>query len=136
MTVRRAARADLPAIVRLLFDDALGRTREEYRDPLPEGYVRAFEQIDAGPRMELIVAEIEGEVVGTLQLMFLPHLSRGGGTRAQVEAVRIDSRYRNTGLGTRLMEWTIQRAREEGCDQMQLTSNAVRKDAHRFYERL
>jgi GNAT superfamily N-acetyltransferase len=136
MTVRRATRADLPAIVRLLFDDPLGRTREEYRDPLPEGYVRAFERIDADPRVELVVVELDGAIVGTLQLMFLPHLTRGGGTRAQVEAVRIDGRYRNRGLGGELMRWAIERARAEGCGLMQLTTNVARADAHRFYKRL
>lgn len=136
LTVRQATRADLPTIIRLLFDDSLGRAREEYRVPLPDGYVQAFERIDADPRIELVVAELDGDVVGTLQLMFLPHLSHGGGTRAQVEAVRIDSRHRGSGLGTQFMRWAIERARDEDCSVVQLTTNVARTDAHRFYERL
>ena len=136
VTVRRALRADLPDIVRLLADDPLGQSREQYRDPLPESYYEAFERIDADPRVELVVAEIDGEIVGTLQLMFLPHLTRGGGMRGQIEAVRVDERYRNRGLGRYLMAWAIDRAREQGCRMVQLTTNAARVDAHRFYERL
>jgi GNAT superfamily N-acetyltransferase len=136
LSVRRARREDLPAVVRLLADDPLGSTREEFREPLPEGYYAAFERIDADPRFELVVAELDGEIVGTLQLMFLPHLTHGGGTRAQVEAVRVGARHRSLGLGRRMMLWAIERAREEGCTLMQLTTNAARKDAHRFYERL
>lgn len=134
--MRRARREDLPAIVRLLADDPLGRTREAISERLPEGYYAAFERIDTDPRVELVVAELDGEIVGTLQLMFLPHLTHGGGTRAQVEAVRVDSRHRSRGLGRRMMQWAIERAREEGCSLMQLTTNVARRDAHRFYERL
>jgi len=136
LEIRLARREDLAAIVQLLADDPLGRTREEFRERLPAGYYAAFERIDADPRVELVVAELDGEIVGTLQLMFLPHLTHGGGMRAQVEAVRVDSRYRNRGLGQELMGWAIERAREEGCTLMQLTTNIARKDAHRFYQRL
>lgn len=134
--MRRARREDLPGIVRLLADDPLGRTREAFSERLPEGYYTAFERIDADPRVELVVAELDGEIVGTLQLMFLPHLTHGGGTRAQVEAVRVDARHRSRGLGRRMMQWAIERAREEGCSLMQLTTNVARTDAHRFYARL
>ena len=34
------------------------------------------------------------------------------------------------------MEWVIQRARDRDCRMVQLTTNRVRVDAHRFYERL
>ena len=133
---RRAARVDVPAIVRLLAEDDLGSQREKITDPLPESYFSAFEQIDLNPNHELIVAEKNGEVIGTLHLIFLPSLSYQGGTRAQVESVRVDRRFRNQGTGRQMMEWAIERARQRGCHLMQLTSHAARKDAHRFYERL
>jgi len=34
------------------------------------------------------------------------------------------------------MLWAIERAKEKGCISMQLTTNAERTDAHRFYENL
>lgn len=136
LTIRRAARADLPAIVRLLADDELGRRRERSADPLPASYYAAFAAIDADPAHELVVVERAGEIVGTLQLTVLPYLTYQGGTRAQIEAVRVARRYRDLGIGRSLFEWAIERARERGCHLVQLTTNATREDAQRFYARL
>ena len=133
---RRAVRADIPDIVRMLADDELGSHRERYETPLPESYYKAFEEIERDPHHELIVAEQNGEVIGTLQLMFLPSISYQGGLRSQVESVRVDNRYQNKGLGGQMMKYAIERARLRGAHIMQLTSHQSRKDAHRFYERL
>jgi ribosomal protein S18 acetylase RimI-like enzyme len=133
---RNARREDLPAIVRLLADDDLGREREKYEEPLPSSYYAAFEQITVDPNHELIVAESGRKVIGTLHLMFQPSISFQGGLRAQVESVRVDKECRNLGIGSRMMEWTIKRARQRGAHVIQLTSHLSRKDAHRFYEKL
>ena len=133
---RLANHADLPSSVRMLADDELGSQREQYEDPLPESYIKAFEQIDNDPNHELIVAELDGEVVGALQLMFLPSISFQGGLRAQVESVRVDTNLRSKGIGSKLMEWTIERAKARGAYVVQLTTHRSREDAHRFYERL
>jgi GNAT superfamily N-acetyltransferase len=133
---RRARREDLPDIVRMLADDELGRQREKCEDPLPESYYTAFQQINTDPNQELIVAQLDGKVVGTLHLMFLPSISYQGQLRAQVESVRVDKQYQNQGIGSDMMKWTIERAKEYGAHMMQLTSNKARQDAHRFYERL
>src|ERR1051325_8426265 len=133
---RRATREDVPSIVRLLAEDDLGSQRECYEDPLPKSYYTAFEQIDQDVHHELIVAELNGEVIGTLHLMFLPSLSYQGGLRAQVESVRVDQKYRGQGIGSELMKWTIARAKEHNAHLVQLTTHGSRSDAHRFYERL
>ena len=39
LIIRRASAEDLPAIVRMLADDPLGKTRERYAEPLPEAYL-------------------------------------------------------------------------------------------------
>jgi len=133
---RRAKWDDLPAIVRLLADDELGSQREQYEEPLPETYYAAFEQIDCDSNHELIVAERDGKVIGTLHLMFLPSLSFQGGSRAQVESVRIDDSLRGKGIGSKLMKWTIEKAKSRGAHVLQLTTHGSRANAHRFYERL
>ncbi len=133
---RLATRADVPAIVRLLAEDKLGSQRERFETPLPQAYYAAFEAIAADSHQELIVAELNGEVIGTLQLMYLPSLSYQGGTRAQVESVRVLQRLRSQGIGAEMMKWAIERARQRGCHMMQLTSHKSRTDAHRFYEKL
>ena len=124
----------MPAIVAMLADDALGATRESPDDLTP--YRKAFQDIDADPNQFLAVADRDGEVVGTLQLTYLPGLSRKGGTRAQIEAVRVRATERGTGLGSQLITWAVDQARERGCILVQLTTDTARTDAHRFYEQL
>ncbi|MFD5468451.1 GNAT family N-acetyltransferase [Kitasatospora sp. NPDC127059] len=134
LTIRRAIEADLPAIVAMLADDPLGATRESPDDLTP--YRTAFARIDADPHQHLVVAERTGRTVGTLQLTLVPGLSRTGSTRAIIEGVRVHADERGSGLGTELIQWAVDRARELGADLVQLTSDATRTDAHRFYERL
>ena len=132
---RDARREDLPAIVALLGDDALGAEREGTVD---DAYRVAFEQVQSDPRSRLIVAVAEegGQVAGTLQLSLLPGLSRHGMLRAQVEGVRVAAAQRGQGLGRAMIEWAIGQAREHGCGLIQLTSDKRRHDAVRFYESL
>jgi ribosomal protein S18 acetylase RimI-like enzyme len=133
---RRATAADVPAIVRMLADDTLGATRERVTSPLPQSYVDAFHAIDRDPNIELIVAESNGVVVGTVQLTYMPGLSRQGMWRATIEAVRVATSERGKGIGAAMIQETIARARQRGCGLVQLTSDRSRDDARRFYERL
>ncbi|WAP57098.1 GNAT family N-acetyltransferase [Streptomyces sp. S465] len=132
--IRRATADDLPAIVAMLADDPLGARRESPDDPAP--YRAAFERLDRDPNQRLVVAVQDGRTVGTLQLTMIPGLSRRGATRSIIEGVRIHADVRGGGLGTQLIEWAIEESRRAGCALVQLTSDATRTDAHRFYERL
>ncbi|MFF2144950.1 GNAT family N-acetyltransferase [Kitasatospora sp. NPDC058190] len=134
LAIRRAIEGDLPAIVAMLADDPLGATRESPDDLTP--YRTAFARIDSDPHQHLVVAERAGRVVGTLQLTVVPGLSRVGATRTIIEAVRIHADERGSGLGTELIQWAVERSRALEADLVQLTSDATRTDAHRFYERL
>ena len=134
ISIRRACREDLPAIVALLLDDPLGAQRESAADLTP--YENAFQEIDRDPRQFLAVMERDGVVMGTQQRTLLPGLSYQGATRLQIESVRIAASERGGGLGTRLIEWAIDYAREQDCLLIQLASNATRLDAHRFYHQL
>lgn len=133
---RRAARGDLENIVRLLADDPLGARREAYTLPLPERYAVAFDAIDRDPNNELVVVELEGNVVGVLQLTYVPGMTYQGSWRASIEGVRIDASLRSGGLGRSLLLWAIERARSRRCRLVQLTSDKARPDALRFYESL
>jgi GNAT superfamily N-acetyltransferase len=136
LEMRQATFDDIPVIVRMLADDFLGRQREDTSLPLNENYIAAFREIDADPNNELIVAELGGEIVGTLQLVITPSLSYKGSKRSMVESVRVDSKLRGQGIGRQMMLWAMERARERGCISMHLTSHGERQDAHRFYEKL
>lgn len=134
--VRPAGREDVPAIVRLLADDVLGAQRERVEEPVAPIYLRAFDEMAGQPGNELLVAVRDGEVIGCLQLVIIAGLSRAGMRRAQIEGVRVSSRHRGQQVGERLVTDAIARARAAGCGLVQLTSDATRIDARRFYERL
>ena len=99
ITFRKATRDDLGAIIALLADDEFGRTRERVETPPADCYVKAFEAICADPNQQVVVAMQDGAVVGTMELTFLPRLSRQGQWRGQIEAVRIAAGLRGAGAG-------------------------------------
>ncbi len=134
LTFRPARAEDIPAIVALLADDPLGAQRE---DPAATGpYLAAFKAIDSDPNHLLLVMTRGDDVLGTLQLSFLPGLSHRGAWRGQVEAVRVARSTRGQGLGELLLNHAINECRARGCTVVQLTTDRSRVDAHRFYERL
>lgn len=133
--MRSAIAADLPAILALLADDALGRGREA---PAAEraAYERAFAAIEDDPNNLLVVMEDAGDIIGCFQLTLIPGLSRKGAWRGQIESVRVAAHRRGQGLGEKMMHWAIAECRRRGCALVQLTTDKRRPDAHRFYERL
>jgi GNAT superfamily N-acetyltransferase len=136
LTIRPAARDDLPAIVALLAEDTIPVDREDASLPLDPRYIAAFEALDRDPNHLLVAAEHDGRIVGTLQLSFLPGMSFRGMLRGQIESVRIASDLRGHGFGAELMAWAVEQCRARGCRLVQLTSTSSRLAAHRFYERL
>ena len=133
---RSATVDDLPAIVALLIDDPLGKLREDLSSPPNLAYLAAFEAIERDPNQLLVVADRAGEVVGCLQLSFLPGLSHLGMWRGQIEGVRVASSRRGSGIGKAMIQWAIEQCRGRGCGLVQLTTDKRRTDAHRFYEGL
>jgi GNAT superfamily N-acetyltransferase len=136
LTIREANAGDIATIVAMLADDPLGQTRDDPRLPLDAAYLRAFDAIASDPNQLLVVAERGTEVIGTLQLSFLPSLSRKGAWRGQIEAVRIAAGERGSGIGRMLIGWAIDTCRSRGCALVQLTSDRSRSRAHEFYESL
>ena len=128
-----ATRDDLTQIVALYVEDQLGKTRET-GDLGP--YLAAFDEIDADPNQTLVVGRDADEVVATLQLTFIPNLTREGAKRAQIEAVHVRHGRQGEGIGTAMMEYAIGLAREAGCRLVQLTTDRRRDGTVEFYERL
>ncbi len=133
---RIATKLDLDRIVEMLADDVLGSKRERYERPLPDSYIKAFQAITADPNNELVVACRGEEIIGVQQITFTPYITHQGGWRATIEGVRTSSSERGKGLGTELIRFGIQRAKERGCHLVQLTTDKKREDALRFYESL
>jgi len=133
---RRATRADLEAIVDMLVDDYIGAKREDGSRPLNAKYLAAFEAIEADANQFLLVVEEAGEIVGSLQLSFIPGIARLGMWRGQIEGVRVKTSRRGSGLGHRMFDWAIAECRKKGCELVQLAMDKSRTDTLRFYESL
>ncbi len=136
ITFRHAEKNDIPAIIAMLADDDIGESRENASAELAPAYERAFEEMNACPGNYILLAETDGQLVGSLQLVIVPGLSRQGTKRAIIEAVRVQSAVRGKNIGTALMKQAIAEAREAGCKLVQLTSDRRRTRAHLFYRRL
>lgn len=133
---RRAEAADLPAIVAMLADDSLGKSREDPGWPLASEYEAAFDAISSDHNQLLVVAIMRGDIVATIQLSFIPGMTRRGAWRGQIEGVRVVKSARSLRIGTRMLEWAIAQCRARGCRIVQLTTDKSRTDAHRLYRRL
>ncbi len=133
VTFRDAARADVPAVVALLSDDTLGSTREGL-DITP--YLAAFDAMLTEGNNRLIVGEEGGRIVATYQLTLISGLSLRAARRAQIESVRVATDCRSLGIGEAMFADAETRARAAGCALMQLTMNASRTEARRFYQRI
>lgn len=136
LTYRDAGPADLPTIVAMLAEDQIGGRRDDPATPLDPVYAAAFGAIERDPNQRLIVAEIDGAIVGTMQLSLLPGLLNRGAWRGQIEAVRVAASQRSLGLGAQMIDWAVAWFREHDCFMAQLTSNNDRVRAHQFYEKL
>ncbi|CAO3448398.1 GCN5-related N-acetyltransferase [Azospirillum argentinense] len=136
LTFRTARRDDVPEIVRLTADDALSTGGDVYAEPLDPLYWDAFDRMAAQPGNSIVLAELDGRIVGCFQFTVTHGLARRGAARATVEAVKVDGALRGQGIGSAMMRHAIALARAEGCVMVQLTSQTRRTDAHRFYERL
>lgn len=136
LLIREAREGDLEAIVSMFAADALGGHGDTTDPAAREEYRRAFRTISASPDQNLYVAERDGEIVGTFQTMITTTLTGRGSSSMIIEAVQTRPDLRGQGIGAVMIDFCIGEAKRLGLRLVQLTSNATRKDAHRFYERL
>jgi L-amino acid N-acyltransferase YncA len=132
--IRLAKESDIPRILELYHELTMITTQAERSlNTSWDDYRRVFAEISSNPRRELLVAEYQGEVVGTVALFIIPNLSHGATPYALVENLVVNHKYRRKGIGKKLMEYTIVRAEQEGCHRIELCSSKGRKEAHRLY---
>lgn len=136
LLIREADRADLPAIIALFASDQVGGHGDTTDPGAFDDYLAAFEKIAASSLQTLYVAVLGDQVVGTFQTALFTSLPGRGSSSLVIEAVQTREDMRGRGIGERMVRHAIAEARGRGAAKVQLTSNAVRIDAHRFYERL
>ncbi len=129
--VRAATSADEPAVLQLL---------EELFDPpgwRPPGYSRergaaGFRHAVADADADVLLAVEGGAVVG-LASVYLLYPSMRFARRGWLEDLVVAARWRSQGIGRALLEAATAWARERGATELELSSAASRRDAHRFY---
>jgi len=134
--IRQATEQDIPRIRELYRQLAFTPPPPDTPQPSTEELLRVFAAMRAAPGYELVVAESDGAVIGTLVLSVLPGFAHGISPFAIVEYVVVDEAYRSKGIGRLLMEYVITRAKETGCYKVILTSDKRRERAHEFYRSL
>jgi ribosomal protein S18 acetylase RimI-like enzyme len=136
LTHRKATLHDLPTILALLLDDALGEKREANDEKINQRYIDAFHRIDADPNQYLMAVTLNNDLIGTCHLTLIPSLTFIGSTRLQIEAVRVSEKHRGQKIGEWMIQAAIQFARSNDATIIQLTTNKQRGRAIEFYERL
>lgn len=136
LIIRSASFKDLADIVELLANDPLGANRESFTEPLNRSYIDAFNEICEDKNAELLIVEYQNNIIGTAQINYVRYLTYQGGSRAQIEAVRIHEDYRGQGIGEFLFNNLIDRARSAKCHMVQLTTDKTRPAALGFYQKL
>ncbi|MDQ0561590.1 GNAT superfamily N-acetyltransferase [Rhizobium mesoamericanum] len=134
--IREARSADVAALVAIFAADELGDHGDTTAPEALGDYLRAFERVASSSDQTLYVAEREEQVVGTFQTMIVTSLVGRGSSSMIIEAVQTRADMRGQGIGAQMIQFAIAQAKRRGLRLVQLTSNASRKDAHRFYERL
>jgi GNAT superfamily N-acetyltransferase len=128
ITVRQATPGDLDAIVMLL---------GELHDPSRAiGDADSWKAMLAQTGRTILLAERDGDPVGTADLWIAPTLLNGAAPRAFVNYVAVLTSARRSGVGRALLEDAHRRAAEAGCGDVLLMSGDHRPDAHRFYTAL
>jgi len=132
----------LTALVRAMeFDDVAsavellrgGSLMPQYEDPARLDDYWSAVQETRRQRGDVLVAEVDGVVVGVCQVIIFQHFQHAGGWCAEIESVHVRSDVRSRGIGALMLRAAEELALERGCYRIQLTSRNVRVDAHRFY---
>jgi GNAT superfamily N-acetyltransferase len=133
--IRKATEADIPRLLELYRQLSLDPSAE-MPEPAPEDCRKVLREISGAPGRALLVAEEDGQVVGTLMLVITPSLAHGASPWAVVEHMVVEEKRRSRGIGRQLLEHAVRKAGEAGCYKIMLCSNKQRTDAHRFYRSL
>jgi GNAT superfamily N-acetyltransferase len=131
-TIRAATEQDIPRILGLY--QQLSFNPGDYKAAPVTDCQRVFSDMAKVPGYSLLVAEENGEVVGTTVLAILPGIAHGTSPFAVVEYMVVDEKQRSKGIGRALMEHCMKVAKEAGCYKIMLTSDKKRERAHKFYQ--
>jgi GNAT superfamily N-acetyltransferase len=129
--IRPARREDLAAILALYAD--LETDGQVLDLPAAESILERMQQY---PNYTVYVAVVEGQIVGSFELLIMDNLAHVGAPSGIVEDVVVHPKWRGRGIGKQMMSFALEQCRQAGCYKLALSSNLKREAAHKFYAAL
>lgn len=128
VAIRFGASEDLPFLVALYEQLNPGDPQAPH-----ERLAAVLLEILSSPHFDLVVAELNGEIVGTCYLNVIPNLTRGASPYAVVENVVVTREFRDRGIGKAVVRFALARAWERGCYKAMLQTGSKSEAKHNFY---
>ena len=92
-----------------------------------------FKRIKSNPEHIIIIAEIEGRVIGSTTLLIEPKFIHQGGVVGHIEDVVVDKKFQGKKIGEKIITHVLEIAKTHGCYKTILDcSDSVKP----FYEKL
>ncbi len=92
-----------------------------------------FEKINSNPDHIVVVAELDGKIVGSTTLLIEPKFIHKGGVVGHIEDVVIDKKFQGQKIGEKIMKYLLEFAKNRGCYKTILDCT---DDVKPFYEKL
>ena len=94
---------------------------------------KIFNKINSNPDHIVVVAVIEGKIVGSTTLLIETKFIHNGGKVGHIEDVVVDKEYQRKGIGEKIITYLLRYAKDQGCYKTIL--DCV-DDVKPFYEKL
>jgi N-acetylglutamate synthase-like GNAT family acetyltransferase len=124
VTIRVAGQRDVNAIAPLLGQLGFPASALELGERL--------QRLTDHPDAEVLVAELDGGVVGVAAYQLIDLLERPD-PQCRITALVVDDRYRRRGVAYALLHTIEESASDLGCFRLEVTTRAERADALAFY---
>jgi len=109
--------------------DSLRQTSNIARSKAEE----VFEKINSNTDHIIVIAELDGKIVGTTTLLIEPKFIHGGGLVGHIEDVVVDKDFQGQKIGEKIMKYILEFAKNRGCYKTILDCT---DDVKPFYEKL
>lgn len=123
---------DIPVLCELLgylFD------QEKEFSPNEEIQKSALEKIISSPEIgHILIAKENDQILGMVNLLYTVSTALGSRV-ALLEDMVVASNYRRRKIGSLLLEFATQFAKDKGCKRITLLTDNDNKSAHRFYSK-
>jgi GNAT superfamily N-acetyltransferase len=132
LTIRKANRDDLKDILAIYAEPDIdnGNTLDL------NSAEATLDKMNHYPDYTLYVAAINDKVVGSFALLIMDNLAHMGAPSAVVENVVVHSKWRGQGIGSEMIRFAMDKAKQAKCYKLALTCSINRDRAHKFYESL